>query len=116
MVKKEEAVERQFYCTVCKKKHKIQLDKSLLKGKKNFPFSYLHLHGKVDDVLSTLYLDANLNIRGAESVKLDSSDNIFSQEQAMEITKNLMAELSRLQHENHELRKKLTKNEKKKKK
>ncbi|MHA1730052.1 MAG: hypothetical protein ACTSWY_15190 [Promethearchaeota archaeon] len=103
MNKEKTFIERQYFCSLCKKMHKVKLKKELVKIHDKFPFSYFHLHGPVDDLLSTLYVDANLNIRGAETVKLTNSDNIFSQQQAMKIVKNLMDELTRTQQELNEL-------------
>ena len=99
-------IERQFSCTKCGKMHKINLRKDLLKNHESFPFAYFYLHGPVKDVLSTLYLDANLNIRGVESVRLNENDKIFSAEHTMSIVQNLVGELTKTQYDYNELQEK----------
>ncbi|MHA1340701.1 MAG: hypothetical protein ACTSRZ_11100 [Promethearchaeota archaeon] len=99
-------IKKSYYCSICKKQHDVFLNKDLVKNRDKFPFSYVFLHGKVFDILTTLYLDANLNIRGAEMVKLENTENIFDKEQMMTIVQNLTNELTNLQNEYNELLKK----------
>lgn len=103
MSNKEEYVKKNYFCSVCNEHHDIIFKKSILKGRTKFPFSYIFLHGKLYDILTTLYIDANLNIRGTEMIKLDDSDNIFDKEQMTDIVKNLTTELTTLQQEYNEL-------------
>jgi len=99
----EEYVEKDFYCPLEKKKIKINLARSLVEGKKNFPVSYVYIHGPMSDILTTLYIDANLSIRGVESVYLNNEDNIFSKEQTKEMMLKLMEEFTTIQKENERL-------------
>jgi hypothetical protein len=99
----EEYVEKDFYCPLEKKKIKVNLARSLVQGKSNFPVSYMYIHGPVNDILTTLYIDANLSIRGVESVYLNNEDNIFSKEQTREMMLKLMEEFTAMQKENERL-------------
>lgn len=94
-----EEIERKFFCEKCKKTHSIKLRKDLKTKQENFPFAYFYLHGPVKDILSTLYLDANLNIRGVESVRLKVNDKIFSMEHTMSIVQSLVEELTKTQQD-----------------
>ena len=100
--------ERIFNCSICQTTHKITLSDDLADGHTYFPFSYLYLHGPVDDILTTLYIDANLNIRGAESVKLEKGeeDNLMSKAQMTAIVNVLTNELARSQKDFEELQQK----------
>jgi hypothetical protein len=103
-------VRKIFQCSVCKKQHEIFFDKDLAKNRDRYPFEHVYLH-KIDttnineqaaDVLTTLYLDADLNIRGAEAVKLISSD-IFSKDDTSAIINKLTNHIIELQQALSEL-------------
>ncbi len=97
----------EYVCDVCKSQHKVELPADLASKHTHFPFSYFHLHGDAKDVLSTLYLDANLKVRGVETTKLDTGlDDIFSKGQMMSIVRNLMDELERWRKDYEVLKKK----------
>ena len=97
-------IERRFFCEILKEQIKVKIPKDLAENHKHFPFSYLFLHGPVDDILTTIYLDANLNIRGTESVQLNESENnVFSKEQAILIVKNITSAYSKLQEDYNNL-------------
>ncbi|MHA1368852.1 MAG: hypothetical protein ACTSRA_03910 [Promethearchaeota archaeon] len=108
-------VVRSFKCRICGVEHSVELPKDLLKDKKAFPFSYVFLH-KIEksddieeigiDVLTTLYLDAELRIRGVELRKLVSSD-IISKDDTAVLVRELVEEISRLQDENRMLHKEI---------
>jgi uncharacterized protein YlxW (UPF0749 family) len=102
-------IERQFFCDKCKKTHKISLRKDLLTKQESFPFAYFYLHGPVKDILSTLYIDAHLNIRGVESVRLKVNDKIFSMEHTMSIVQSLVEELTKTQQDYNILQEKYEK-------
>ena len=102
----QDSVKKSYFCNVCGKNHEIMLQKRLLEGREKFPFTYVYLHGDLYNILTTLYLDANLNIRGTEIVRLDDSENIFDKDQMMNIVKNLTSELNQLQNDYNELLKK----------
>nr|MDO8109174.1 hypothetical protein [Candidatus Sigynarchaeota archaeon] len=110
---------KSYYCSICKKYHEIVLKKELLKNRESFPFSHIFLHkmelsADIDDIgadiLTTLFIDANLAIRGAEVRKLATTDiiakddftNILSQ--IMEEMGRLQDSLNKLQHENKALK------------
>jgi len=100
-------VTREYICDVCHSQHKIQLPEDLASKHTHYPFSYFYLHGEAKDILSTLYLDADLRVRGAETQKLDTGlDDIFSKGQAFNIIQNLMNELNKWQTDYNELKKK----------
>ncbi len=108
MSKNEESVIRIYNCNICNENHKVQLDKSLIEEHSKFPFPYVYLHGDLKDILAILYLDQDLQIRGAEVQNLTiDSDNVFSKEHASTIAENLMEEVESLRKENEELRKEL---------
>jgi hypothetical protein len=97
----------EYMCDICKTQHKVQLPADLASKHTHFPFSYFHLHGDAKDVLATLYLDANLKVRGVEATKLDTGlDDIFSKGQMMSIVQNLMDEIERWRISYEELKKK----------
>ena len=97
---KKTHVTRNFHCTVCDAMHKIKLRWSLLENQAKFPFSYIYFHGDNDNILTTLYLDANLNIRGSESLDLNELDgNFLSQKKTNEIMRKLARELANVRSE-----------------
>jgi len=68
-----------------------------------FPFVFLHsLEENLEDLVTVLYIDANLDIRAVEIIELENS-NIFSEALAKEITEKLMDEIMTLQEENMQL-------------
>ncbi len=95
-----------YMCPFHKQNHEILLDKDIVKKQSSFPFPYFDLHGELRDVLSLLYIDANMKVRGVESKQLVEA-NIFSQDFASSITQTLMNEISRLEEENKKLREEL---------
>ncbi|OLS15888.1 MAG: hypothetical protein RBG13Loki_0479 [Promethearchaeota archaeon CR_4] len=95
-----------YMCPVCKKNHEVLLDTKIIEKQGSFPFPYFDLHGDLRDILSLLYIDANLKVRGVEAKQLVEA-NIFSQDFASSITQTLMNEISRLEEENKKLREEL---------
>ncbi|MBN2153254.1 MAG: hypothetical protein JW839_17500 [Candidatus Lokiarchaeota archaeon] len=104
----EEPVPKNYYCSICKKHHDILLPKDLVKNRESYPFAHIFLHklegssSSIDDVgadiLTTLYIDANLAIRGSEVKKLAACD-IISKDDSKNIVTELMEEMARLQDE-----------------
>ncbi|MHA1819781.1 MAG: hypothetical protein ACTSVC_04860 [Promethearchaeota archaeon] len=92
-------VEKTYYCSVCKTMHQVKLRKTLVENEAEFPIMYPILHGDLMDILSIIYLDKDLNIRGVESSRL-KDDNLFSKDQVVKISTSLMNEIERLQKEN----------------
>ncbi|TFG19445.1 MAG: hypothetical protein EU530_06280 [Promethearchaeota archaeon] len=100
-------VTRSYQCDTCKTVHNVQLPDDLASKHIQFPFAYFYLHGDAKDVLSTLYLDAELKVRGAETQKLDTGlDDIFSKGQMLSIVQNLMGEIERWRNDYEELKEK----------
>ncbi|MHA1791693.1 MAG: hypothetical protein ACTSVI_03550 [Promethearchaeota archaeon] len=98
-------VKKNFFCNVCKTHHDIILSTDLIKDREKFPFAYVFLHKIKNsenveeiglDVLTTLYIDANLSIRSVEVKKLVSSD-IMSKDDSKNIITELVEEIARLQ-------------------
>ncbi|MFX0041879.1 MAG: hypothetical protein ACFE8L_03105 [Candidatus Hodarchaeota archaeon] len=103
---------RIYNCPKCKKAHSIKLNKNLSKNKSKYPFSYAYLHsseGNLKDLLTILYLDKDLQVRGVDVIVIQDSIGIFSEELTREITEKLMDEIISLQEENYQLKELLTK-------
>ena len=101
-----EFIRRIYNCAYCKRTHFIDLAKDLAENKPRYPFPHVFLHsseGDLNDILTTLYLDAQLQIRGVEILKLENND-IFSESLTKKITEKLMDMIIRLEQENIELR------------
>ncbi len=103
----EEPVLKNYYCNICKKYHDILLAKDLAKNRESYPFAHIFLHKlegskNIDDVgadiLTTLYIDANMAIRGSEVKKLVACE-IISKDDSKNIATELMEEMARLQDE-----------------
>jgi hypothetical protein len=94
---------REYDCRLCKQSHKIDLNNQLLIDHDEYPFPYTFLHGELKNLLTTLYIDRNLEIRGVEVRELKDSD-LFSKDQVLTITNTLMKEIEQLREENNSLR------------
>ncbi len=92
-----------YSCPICKRNHEVTLEKNIVEKQTSFPFPYFDLHGDLRDILSLLYIDANLKVRGVEAKQLVEA-NIFSQDFASSISQTLMNEISKLEEENKKLR------------
>lgn len=102
MSKKSNFILKKYSCRICNEVHEIKLDRNLFENITNFPFSHVFLHGDLRNILTTLYLDKNFEIRGVDVHKL-SEDDIFSKDQVIAITDTLMEELETLREENKRL-------------
>ena len=105
---------RRYMCKHCGEQHKITLDKDLKEQYDQFPFTFTYLHGEKKELLTTLYIDANLNIRGVEVSEVTTDSDLFSSEYSQQIAAQLMeqiemkdAEIERLTARVTELEKKL---------
>ena len=107
-------VTKLYHCRICNNTHKTKLRKDLNKRHTKFPFSHSFLHGELKNILTTLYLDRNLEVRGVDVQQL-RDDDLFSKEQVVSISSTLMEEIERLRTENEKLQKELTKLKKMKK-
>ena len=101
-------ITRNYYCRICNITHEIKLRKNLTEKQSKFPFSYSFLHGELKNILTILYLDKNLEVRGVDVQQL-RDDELFSKEQVISISSTLMEEIERLRTENEKLQKELTK-------
>ena len=100
-------VTTRYFCKVCNENHEITLSKDLLKEHKDFPFAFVYLHGKTHELVTTLYIDANLKIRGVEVTTLSEGSNLFSSEFSQSIAQTLVNEIQKLTKENEELKKRV---------
>ena len=100
MSKNKNFVVKQYRCGICNKIHEIKLNKNIIDGKVKFPFPLVFLHGELKNILTTLYIDKDLEIRGADTNELKTEDGLFSKDQVIEITQELMKEIERLTEEN----------------
>ncbi len=106
MKKEMDYLIRNYFCEVCKNNHDIKLSKNLLENRQKFPFSHSFLHGELKNILTTLYIDKDLEIRGVDVQEL-TDDDLFSKDQVISITDTLMKEVERLRIENLKLNKQL---------
>jgi hypothetical protein len=95
-------VVKEYYCSVCDTIHQIKLEKDSSKGKYQFPFPYIFLHGQLKNILTTLYVDKNLEIRAVD-VHILTNEDLFSKDQAANIINTLMKEIETLSKENEKL-------------
>jgi hypothetical protein len=105
-IEEKQTITRLYNCQYCNTIHNIDLSKDLLDGKDSFPFPYVFLHSSqagLRDLLTTLYIDKNFNIRAAEVVQVENGD-IFSEKLTRRITEKLMKEIEELEQENKDLR------------
>ncbi len=112
MSENSDYIQRSYHCRVCNTTHEISLQKKIRDNQSKFPFSYFFLHGELKNILTTLYLDKQLEIRGVDVQQL-TDDDIFSKDQVVSITSILVKEIEELRKENEELRSKLKKKTKK---
>ncbi|MFX0020697.1 MAG: hypothetical protein ACFE9S_00105 [Candidatus Hermodarchaeota archaeon] len=107
-----EFLNRLYNCPKCKKTHTVKLQKDLFENKTSFPFSYAYLHsseGNLNDLLTILYLDKQLQVRGVDVIEIQDSIGIFSEDLTRKITETLMDEIVSLQEENFQLNELLNK-------
>ena len=92
-----------YYCGICKKRHDVSLPKNLAANRDSYPFPHIFLHKEessktLDDVdidlLTTLFIDANMAIRGVEVKRLDGTD-IISKDDFNVVVTRIMDELER---------------------
>lgn len=100
---KNDTVIKFYTCKVCNTTHPIQLNKNLVKGRTKYPFPHIILHSEIQgdalkEFLVMLYIDKDLQIRGAEL--LLGNEEFFTKDQMIEITSKLMEEIERLRNDN----------------
>jgi hypothetical protein len=99
-------VNRDYYCRICDQIHEIKLNKSIIKQQSKFPISHVFLHGELKNLLTTLYIDKDFEIRGVDVHELQDND-IFAADHVTKLINTLMEEIERLQNENARLIEKL---------
>jgi hypothetical protein len=95
-------VKRDYYCRICDQIHEIKLNKDILRGKSKFPIQHVFLHGELKNLLTTLYIDKDFQIRGVDVHELQDS-GIFAADHVSKLINTLMEEIQRLQEENGRL-------------
>ena len=110
MSEKNGFILKEYRCSICNKIHDVKLNKSITKERSNYPFPYVFLHGELRNILTTLYIDKDYQIRGVDTQKLKSENHLFCKDHVLEITKELMKEIERLTEENLKLREEIKKN------
>jgi hypothetical protein len=103
-----EYVVKQYICPICKATHEVTLAKDLAANRTRFPFPYVYLHsrkesGGLQDLLTILYIDANLQVRGTEIILVEGG-NIFSAELTRQISDKLTDRIEELEEENDRLK------------
>ncbi len=94
----DDYVSRIFQCKVCGTHHSIKLNKKLAEGRNRYPFSHIYLHGDLKDILTILYIDKELQIRGVDTEVL-SREDIFSKEHMVEVVGKLVDEIEKLRQD-----------------
>ena len=98
-------VVRRFECPKCKKMHVVKFPANFADNRDTYPFPFVYLHSSIEDLqdlLTILYIDRNLQIRGSDVFRVEGGD-IFSEGLAKKISEKLMEEIIALQTENSEL-------------
>jgi hypothetical protein len=102
-----DTITKDYYCPVCKKHHDISLPSNMALNRPSYPFTHVFLH-KLErsdnleqtdiDILTTLYIDAHMAIRGVETKPLDGTE-IVSKEDFNVVVTRIMDELERWREE-----------------
>jgi hypothetical protein len=98
MEEQSEFITRIFNCKICGTTHEVTLNKKLAEGRNRYPFHHIYLHGDLKDILTILYIDKELQIRGADT-ELLSREDIFSKEHMNEIIGKLVNEIETLRQD-----------------
>ncbi|RLI61230.1 MAG: hypothetical protein DRO88_13295 [Promethearchaeia archaeon] len=118
----KDKVKKIYRCPVCKKTHEIYFPADFASNRSKYPFSYVFLHkyensenieDKDKEILTTIYIDAHLNIRGVEAIINEDDTNILSKDTSKEIIGKLTRFILELQEEHEILIKKYNELEKK---
>ncbi|MHA1776958.1 MAG: hypothetical protein ACTSWC_09285 [Promethearchaeota archaeon] len=105
-------VVKKYHCPVCKKSHSISFDPHFADNRPRYPFTYVFMHKyenptKLEDqekeILTTLYIDAHLDIRGVEAVMTEDNTNIVSKEIMVEMVNKLTKVILEMQAEIDEI-------------
>ncbi len=94
-------VTKRYQCPICKQMHDVSFPSNFAENRNKYPFTFVYMHKYVNatnvedkdkDILTTLYLDAQLNIRGVEALLAEDDTNIVSKE----ISKEMIAKLTKV--------------------
>lgn len=108
-------VRKIFLCPICKVRHEIYFPLTFAENRSRFPFAYCFLHKfqnavNIEDtdkeILTTLYIDAQLNVRGVEANFSGEDTNIMSREVSQSIISKLTQVILDMQEEYSALLKK----------
>jgi hypothetical protein len=85
----KETVKVDFFCKVCNKRHKLDVNKDIFEEKK-FPVAYIYIHGE-NQTVATLYIDAAYRVRGVEfpkgiGVNKDQLSDILNKSKSLNLT------------------------------
>jgi len=113
IINNNDKVIRYYRCKYCNTTHRVELDKKIADGRSKYPFPYVMLHDSITngtelrEVLTILYIDRDLKIRGAELQEFGEG-HLFSKEQVVAITNPLIEEIKILRDDlaskEHELK------------
>ena len=102
-------VKKIYMCPSCKKNHNIEFPADLAKNRSKYPFTYVFIHkfegqgtdiSEIEaDILTTMYIDADLNIRGVETVKQEGVTDVVSKEVTNTVAQNLVEQIIQLQQD-----------------
>lgn len=108
-------IKKYYNCPTCKKSHEISFPANFAENRVKYPFSYVYFHKlktpeKIEDVdkdiLTTLYLDSNLNIRGVETIIMEDDSNILSKEDSKTMIATLTKTILEMQKDYDKLNRK----------
>ncbi len=102
-------IKKTYRCPVCKTNHDISFSPDFGANRSQYPFTYVYLHpyegdfkeideaGKV--VLTTLFIDAHLEIRGVEAFMQETDIEVISKDESKGIVMKLLSHISQLQED-----------------
>ncbi|MHA1745159.1 MAG: hypothetical protein ACTSWW_04105 [Promethearchaeota archaeon] len=102
------SVRKIFLCPICKTRHEIFFPLKFADNRSRFPFTYSFIHSFQNavniedtdkDILTTLYIDAQLNIRGVEAILTGEDTNIINRETSQTIIAKLTQVIMDMQEE-----------------
>jgi hypothetical protein len=102
------SVRKIFLCPICKIRHDLFIPPKFADNRSRFPFTYSFIHSFQNavniedtdkDILTTLYIDAQLNIRGVEAILTGEDTNIINREVSQKIISKLTHVILDMQEE-----------------
>ena len=104
----KELVTRKYYCQICKTRHSIEFPSDFADDKSHYLFAYFYIHKYIGhdekniekigaDIITTLYIDKNLVIRGSDVVLQDHEANIISKDDSQTMITILTEHINELQ-------------------